>query len=389
MNKLLFSFLAFAISAVPVLAFEIPMPEGMKLDMYGQARMTAAYEYSNASDKTKNIISSDFKMRWQGNSRFGINFSAGNFFANAEMNVQPDQTLPLLPIGFRQFYGGYTFENGLTLIAGNKSTLTGNGISSDVYFVDNGLVGFGTVSDSRRPMLMVSYAGLSVAAVANIDNQILTNADDIAETYIPRFEIAYDYESDFMTARVFGTYGLFTQKHGTNGTDRTNVHAWHAGFDIMPTFGSMYVGISAFVGMNAGMYGAVYMLNNTGDDVTEIKPSFDGENNDNLNDVLTWGVAAVFGMQVSEMISFEIGGGYQDSTADNFRSYKDGKKVGIAGYAAYIQTPITFAEGHFTLVPQVGYYARQTDYYIYDDETQTGATSVGALIAGAQLVVKF
>ena len=379
MKKLLFSFLAFAISAVPVLAFEIPMPEGMKLDMYGQARMTAAYEYSNVSDTTKNIISSDFKMRWQGNSRFGINFSAGNFFANAEMNVKPDQVGE--PIGFRQFYGGYTFENGLTLIAGNKSTLTGNGISSDVYYVDNGLVGFGTASDSRRPMLMVSYAGLSVAAVANIDNTAVENAVDIAETYIPRFEIAYDYESDFMTARVFGTYGLFTQKYGISGTERANIHAWHAGFDVMPTFGNMYVGISAFVGMNAGMYGAVYTLDSSGYDVIEIKPSLDVEGN--VNDVLTWGVAAVFGMQVSEMISFEIGGGYQDSTADNFRSYKDDKKVGIAGYAAYIQTPITFAEGHFTLVPQVGYYARQTDYDFQ------GATSVNALIAGAQVVVKF
>ena len=379
MKKLLFSFLAFAISAVPVLAFEIPMPEGMKLDMYGQARMTAAYEYSNVSDTTKNIISSDFKMRWQGNSRFGINFSAGNFFANAEMNVKPDQVGE--PIGFRQFYGGYTFENGLTLIAGNKSTLTGNGISSDVYYVDNGLVGFGTASDSRRPMLMVSYAGLSVAAVANIDNTAVENAVDIAETYIPRFEIAYDYESDFMTARVFGTYGLFTQKYGINGTERANIHAWHAGFDVMPTFGNMYVGISAFVGMNAGMYGAVYTLDSSGYDVIEIKPSLDVDGN--VNDVLTWGVAAVFGMQVSEMISFEIGGGYQDSTADNFKSYKDGKKVGIAGYAAYIQTPITFAEGHFTLVPQVGYYARQTDYDFQ------GATSVNALIAGAQVVVKF
>lgn len=379
MKKLLFSFLAFAISAVPVLAFEIPMPEGMKLDMYGQARMTAAYEYSNVSDTTKNIISSDFKMRWQGNSRFGINFSAGNFFANAEMNVQPDQIGK--SIGFRQFYGGYTFENGLTLIAGNKSTLTGNGISSDVYYVDNGLVGFGTASDSRRPMLMVSYAGLSVAAVANIDNTAVENAVNIAETYIPRFEIAYDYESDFMTARVFGTYGLFTQKYGINGTERANIHAWHAGFDVMPTFGNMYVGISAFVGMNAGMYGAVYTLDSSGYDVIEIKPSLDVDGN--VNDVLTWGVAAVFGMQVSEMISFEIGGGYQDSTADNFRSYKDDKKVGIAGYAAYIQTPITFAEGHFTLVPQVGYYARQTDYDFQ------GATSVNALIAGAQVVVKF
>ena len=378
MKKLLLSVLMVML-AMPALAFEIPMPDGMSLKMYGQVRMNAVYDYKNVSNGTTNNIGSDFRMNWQGNSRFGINFSAGNFFANAEMNVKPDQVGE--PIGFRQFYGGYTFENGLTLIAGNKSTLTGNGISSDVYYVDNGLVGFGTASDSRRPMLMVSYAGLSVAAVANIDNTAVENAVNIAETYIPRFEIAYDYESDFMTARVFGTYGLFTQKYGINGTERANIHAWHAGFDVMPTFGNMYVGISAFVGMNAGMYGAVYTLDSSGYDVIEIKPSLDVDGN--VNDVLTWGVAAVFGMQVSEMISFEIGGGYQDSTADNFRSYKDDKKVGIAGYAAYIQTPITFAEGHFTLVPQVGYYARQTDYDFQ------GATSVNALIAGAQVVVKF
>ncbi len=394
MKKLLLSMLALLL-AVPAFAFEIPMPDGMKLDMYGQVRMTAAYEGSNVSTSIINNTSGDFKMRWQGNSRFGINFSAGNFFANAEMNVQPDQISE--KIGFREFYGGYTFENGLTLIAGNKSTLTGNGISSDVYFVDNGLVGFGTVSDARRPMIMVSYAGLSVAAVANVDNAgvnyynaigelvVDVNGDPAAagtaETYIPRFEIAYDYESDFMTARVFGTYGLFTQKDVQNGNKRANINAWHVGIDVIPTFGNMYVGVSAFFGMNAGMYGGVYTLNSAGDDVTEIKPTLAADGT--VNDVTTWGVAAVFGMSFNDMISMEIGGGYQDSTADNFLSYKDGEKVGIAGYAAYIQAPITLMEGYFVITPQVGYYGRSSDY-IFED-----ATSVEALIAGAQIVVKF
>ena len=68
MKKVLLSLLMLAL-AMPAFAFDIPMADGMKLNMYGQVRMTAAYEGTNTSTGQFNATTSDFKMKWQGNSR--------------------------------------------------------------------------------------------------------------------------------------------------------------------------------------------------------------------------------------------------------------------------------------------------------------------------------
>ena len=378
MKKLLLSVLMLAL-AVPAFAFDIPMADGMKLNMYGQVRMTAAYEGTNTSTGQFNATTSDFKMNWQGNSRFGINFSAGNFFANAEMKVTPDA---VGSAGFRQFWGGYKMDNGLTIIAGQKTTLTGNGVSSDVYFTDNGLVGFGAASDARRPMIMASYAGLDVALVTNvIDHSLVDGATSVGEDYIPRLEVAYNLEMENLTAKVFGSYGLYTEKVNT---DYYNINAFHVGFDVMPTFGNMYAGLGAFFAMNAGMYGAVAAIDATGKDLIDLKPTIapDGNGEFEVLDVTTFGATLVFGMNLTDALAFEVGGGYQLSSSD---AYVDaaGDKSDVVGYGAYVNAPITLFEGHFVVTPQVGYYGRSTDANL------DGATSVEALIAGAQVVVKF
>ena len=385
MKKLLLSVLMLAL-AVPAFAFDIPMADGMKLNMYGQVRMTAAYEGTNSSNGQFNATTSDFKMNWQGNSRFGINFSAGNFFANAEMKVTPDA---VGSAGFRQFWGGYKMDNGLTIIAGQKTTLTGNGVSSDVYFTDNGLVGFGSVSDARRPMIMASYAGFDVALVTNvIDHSLVDGAEKVGEDYIPRLEVAYNLEMENLTAKIFGSYGLYTEKYTRGGatqpTSYANINAFHVGFDVMPTFGNMYVGLGAFFAMNAGMYGAVAAIDSTGKDLMDLKPSIvlDANGEAEIQDVTTFGGTLVFGMNLTDAIAFEVGGGYQLSTSD---AYVDaaGDEADVAGYGVYVNAPITLFEGHFVVTPQVGYYGRSTDANL------DGATSVEALIAGAQVVVKF
>lgn len=82
MKKLLLSVLMVML-AMSAFAFEIPMPDGMSLKMYGQVRVNAVYDYKNLSNDMVDDTDgdgSDFKMNWQDNSRFGINFSAGNFF---------------------------------------------------------------------------------------------------------------------------------------------------------------------------------------------------------------------------------------------------------------------------------------------------------------------
>ncbi len=383
MKKLLFSVLMVML-AIPALAFEIPMPEGMSLNMYGQVRMNAVYDYKNLSTGYVNEIGSDFRMNWQGgNSRFGINFKAGNFFANAEMNVKPDQLNS--PIGFRQFYGGYTFENGLTLIAGNKTTLAGTKISNTVYYTDSGLAGFGAADDTRRPMLMVSYAGLDVAVVANgPDRHTIVGSAGIAEEYIPRFEIAYNLKLDNFTGKIAGTYGLYTQHYLENGgRKRANVHAWHVGLTGKANLGSMYVGVSAFYGMNASMYGAVEIIDGGPQDYQTtsnsiLDPMINQEGS--VEDVSTWGATVVFGINLNEMLGVEVGGGWQQSYADFFTNDK-GDKAALNGYGVYIQAPIKFAEGFFVITPEVGYFGRMSP--------DTRGAALEELLAGAQVKVVF
>ena len=379
MKKVLLSLLMLAL-AMPAFAFDIPMADGMKLNMYGQVRMTAAYEGSNASNGLVNTTASDFKMKWQGNSRFGINFSAGNFFANAEMKVTPDA---VGQAGFRQFWGGYKMDNGLTIIAGNKTTLSGiQGISNDVYFVDNGLVGFGTAGDTRRPLIMLSYAGVDFSLVANGPDHGALGGYAAGEDYIPRFEVAYNLKLEGLTAKAVASYGLYTQKYTRGGATQpssyVNINAFHVGVNAKQTIGNMYVGAAAFYSMNGGMYGAVKMLNNAGNDVTNIKPSIAMKANGEAEvlDVNTFGGALVFGMNLSDTLGVEVGGGYQLSSSDQWDE-------DVTGYAAYVNAPLKLFEGHFVVTPQIGYYGRSTD------QNLGGATSVEALIAGAQVKVVF
>ena len=373
MKKVLLSLLMLAL-AMPAFAFDIPMADGMKLNMYGQVRMTAAYEGTNTSTGQFNATTSDFKMKWQGNSRFGINFSAGNFFANAEMKVTPDA---VGSAGFRQFWGGYKMDNGLTVIAGNKTTLSGiQGISNDVYFVDNGLVGFGTAGDTRRPLIMLSYAGVDFSLVANGPDHSnpVAGATAVGEDYIPRFEVAYNLKLEGLAAKAVASYGLYTQKVGTS---YANINAFHVGVNAKQNLGNMYVGAAAFYSMNGGMYGAVKMLNNAGNDVTNILPSVTIKNGElEVLDVNTFGGALVFGMNLSDTLGVEVGGGYQLSSSDQWDE-------DVTGYAAYVNAPLKLFEGHFVVTPQIGYYGRSTD------QDLGGATSVEALIAGAQVKVVF
>ncbi len=402
--KKLFLSLFFIFLAIPVLAFDIPMPEGMSLKMYGQAIMTGVYDYKNISNGKTNNITSDFRMVWQPNSRFGINFKAGNFFANAELKVMPDQVDQ--PIGFREFWGGYTFSNGLTIIAGNKTiNSTNKNTFRDVYYTDNGLAGFGTLAVTRRPMVMLGYAGLNIALVANsMDmktvrvfdiNNTLSGSTDTAEEYMPRIEIAYNLKLPDITGRFAASYALFTEKYAENNNQNSknsykNINAFHVAFNLKPTFNNMYFAVGGFYSMNGGMYGLVKTLS-TGTQTTtqstvNLLPTlkYNEKGKVEVQDVHTWGVAAAFGIKFTDMVDMEIGGGYQSSMSDGFIDAKNSKSD-VNGYGGYINSQIKFAEGYLVLIPQVGYYVRQTDAVTLPDN----ATSIEELLAGAQIKVVF
>ena len=350
MKKLLLSVLMLAL-ALPAFALDIPMPDGMKLNMYGQARMAAYYQRQDYQDATKTPDKSDLFYNMQNNSRLGWNYSAGSFKANVELKVEPDQKSGA--IGFRQFWGAYTFESGLTLTAGNKTTLAGNnGYFNDIYNSDSGLKDYGNIGDNRRPLIMLSYAGLDFAMVTNEKDHVALTDTSAKENYIPRFEVAYNLKMDGLSGKIFASYGRFNYEKELDSTKKTTkfvgINSWHVGAYVNPTFGNMYVKVGAYYGQNVGLdgsssksYAPVIVVNNA--ETVDVK------------NTSSYGAALAFGIKdVVPSLSLEAGAGYAIYTTEE--KDKAGEKIkDKKAYAAYLQTPYKVNQ-YVLVIPQVGYY---------------------------------
>lgn len=382
MKKLLLSALMLTL-ALPAFAFDIPMPDGVKLNMYGQVRFAAYYDYRSTKPNVGDTKTdkSDLLYNLQGNSRLGWNFSAGKFKANMELNFNQDGVNPN-GFGFRQFWGAYTFDNGLTLTAGQKTSIAGNhGSYNDIYLTDNGLAGFGNISDVRRPLIMLSYAGFDFAMISNerdhaagkvtnTTNGVDTNgnlvAANVKEHYIPRFEAAYNLKFNNFSGKVFASYGLYNYSAGINKTQWVGIQSWHVGTYLNPTFGKMYVKFSLYYGMNVGMFG--------GTNGHSFNPTLvqNGDSVDTKN-TSSFGVAAAFGInEIVTNLSAELAGGYAlyMTDVDNVEDRN--------AYAVYLQAPYKFNQ-YVSLIPQIGYYGL----------TQDKADDKSYFMAGAQLRVFF
>ena len=359
MKKLLLSVLMLAL-ALPAFALDIPMPDGMKLNMYGQARMAAYYQRQTEKPNggEEKITKSDLFYNMQGNSRLGWNFSAGSFKANVELKVVPDSTTSkTAPVDgtyvvknnglFRQFWGAYTFENGLTLTAGNKTTIAGNaGYFNDIYGTDQGLNGYGNIGDVRRPLIMLSYAGLDFAMITNeMDHDKKLGANTVKENYIPRFEVAYNLKMDGLSGKFFAAYGRFN--YADADKQWIGINSWHVGAHVNPTFGNMYVKVGAYYGQNVGLDGSISMSL-----VPEaVKNGTDVE----VKNTSSFGGALAFGIKdLVPSLSLELGAGYALYTTE----VDDVENK--SAYAVYLQTPYKVNQ-HVLIIPQVGYYATAQD----------------------------
>ncbi len=345
MKRFLFSVLALAF-ALPAAAFEVPMPEGMRLSLYGQVRVNAWYSYKDNSFKGGDTVTetSDLHYDMVNTSRFGLRFNAGNFKANIETNFVGDNTGG--GFGFRQFWGSYSFKNGLTVTAGQKFNVAFNGQNADIYSYDFSLCSYGTIRHLRRPMIMLSYAGFDFAVISNeYDHRsnLAEGAAGIHENYIPHFELAYNLKFNNFTGRAFASYALFSET--TDGTNYINVNAWHVGIFAKPTFGRAYLIGGLFYGENLTMYGA--LLPWVG------KPSIvsNGDGWD-VKNVGTLGATLSVGMNnIVRNLSAELGGGY------SITHYEAEGKGDLNTYAVYLNFSYGFNE-YVSIVPQIGYYGR-------------------------------
>ena len=380
MKKILLSVLMVLLS-LPAFAFTIySTTDGDKVDLYGSVRMFAGYQNSESYEiGTYTQQANKFRYEMYANSRFGATFKIGNFFGNAETNFKGDN---VGGIGFRQLYGGYTFDGGHKLTFGQKTVVSAtNAAYDEVFFGNNGLVGFGTVQAIRRPAIVYSYQGLDVSFVlvtADINGAANTGFTDKAN--IPLIELAYALP---LSGKVALAYNFSSNK---KGKQYAGVHAFHVAALVAPKFGAGKLTASAFYSMNGAVYGMVQSLklDGSGVDASLIKPSANVDDNGKfkVENVQSIGIALEYAHKINDMVSAVIGAGYQINMSKTYKLLDD-KNHALNAYGVYAQAPLSLNR-FMKVVPAVGYY----NNFLSNTKKET-KYQVGTLLAGVYLQAGF
>lgn len=398
MKKLLLSILM-VLMAVPAFAVNVyNTPEGDKVDLYGSIRMAAAYQNSQGFNGGSWAgIKSDLDYSMFATSRFGMLFNVGKLFGNVEFNFNMDGS-GATSLGFRQLYAGYNFDNGHKLTFGQKTILTGSSqYFSDYFFGDNSFAGFGVLSSVRRPTIVYSYYGLDIGFVVNTDavGKAFTSKPagpentppavvyTPAESYIPRFEIAYNFKATNFSGKVGGTYGLFTEK---NAGKYKNIDAFHFVVVVQPKFGAGYLTATAFYGMNNALYATdkAVQIGGGGIGVTDVMPQIiDGK----VINVQSAGVAVEGGYNFNDFSGIILGAGFQGNMSKRYyktsTGVRDGRYHDLLSYGVYVQAPFKLNK-YMKIIPAVGYFNS-----FYSNTTKASKRETGTLLAGAEFKVDF
>lgn len=383
----LFAFPAFAAITV------YNTPEGDRVDIYGSIRLAAAYQNSQRFiNGDWGSIKSDLSYSMFTSSRFGINFKVDKFFGTLETNFNMDGVTA--GFGFRQLFAGYDFGRGHKLTMGQQWSISGtHKYFPDFWMNDNSFIGFGVIASARRPMIKYSYYGLEIALLVNtdaVDKFVGAGSTDETGTitdykqgpvYIPRFEIAYNFNSgDNLSGFIAATYGLFTERNVNYGS-YVNVNAFHVAALVKPTFGRGNLIATAFYSMNGAMYGGVRSLQFTTGSVSvnDVMPDI---KNGKVVDVHSWGVALSGAYNFNDILGLVIGAGWQMNISDKFKTL-DGKKHDLDNWGAYVQLPVKLNK-YMRIIPSVGYYSS----FLSDTVKNTREDS-GSLFAGAEFITNF
>ncbi|UOD35075.1 hypothetical protein DSN97_01685 [Deferribacteraceae bacterium V6Fe1] len=288
--------------------------------LYGSVRLQTFYE--NQSKDLSGIGKSDTDLNFglQGNSRVGANVKVSDkFSANVELGIAGASNANAVKT--RLIYGTYDFGN-FKFRVGQDYTPTDFEPFNQVYFGDNALDGFGGVSIGRSEQIKLMAGGFEVALVRNST----TGDPDNYDTLFPKLELGYGFSVAGLDARVFG--GLETKKvEATDNTATNYIVGFGGTYAIKPAT----VNFVLWYGQNTGDYG----LTSNG--------TYDIAADENSKD---FGGAIELGFEANDMLSFNVGYGYQQTDRDDYN-----KKDAQQSY--YANAMITVGKGYY-IVPEVG-----------------------------------
>ena len=345
-------------AAIALVCFSVPAL-AVDWNFYGNARM--ATFYTSIDEKDTGDKSTDLQWDLQGNSRIGANVKADHIAGHFELGLngtKDGKNSSTNSIGSdgsdgdvttRRIYGTWNFGAG-SLKVGKDYTPVSQFVSAQTFDGDAGLIGFGAPYGGRPGQLALSFGGFDIALITpkvdqDLKDETGATADGDAKRIIPKIEAGWGMAFDAWNFYLFGGYNYYSLKNvdsltNPGSTDDITVSSYILGASGMFNFGPAYVGGQIMGGQNLGnarWSGGAFNA-----------AGWDGD--DDTNDVTTIGGILVVGFKMSDMLSFELGGGYiQDDPKDADNGFDEKTKA----WDVYLNSTIAMAPGVF-LIPEVG-----------------------------------
>lgn len=344
--KKLFAVLLVLLMAAPAIAAD--------WNFYGSARVTTFYTVRD--NNTLDNPDTDLDHRLQNNSRIGANVKAdkvsGRFelalrALGADSGVSGDQT-----VNTRLMYGDWNFADKAFLRVGKElSILDMTDVSNQVYYSDNDLTGLAP-SANRTSGVSLGLGGFRFALVQPATTANWGAAGNTVQNDAkwPKLEASYTLpiSKDFS----FGVGGGFQSVEGTNpgNGNMEYINSYMGEAKFLAAIGAFYAKAAGFYGVN--MYNANWGTQGVNQASAYSSAGFNG---DDRKDATSYGGGGSLGLNFTDTIAFEAGGGYRIDDND-LASQGDANCWNV-----YAQMTYKFAPGA-KITPEVGYFANQDSF---------------------------
>ena len=334
------------IAIISVLIFAVPAI-GADWSFYGSQRMATYWVHDDFGDFTVNTQDDDDTLQWdfQTNSRLGAKVKADKVKGHIELGLKGTNGGDV-DVGTRRAYGTWNFSEGAALTVGKDYSPIIQWNSGQVFDGDNGLAGIGT-NDGKRPgQIRLELGEFQIAAITPYDGQTVGGAGSDLDKYLPKFEASYAGKIGNFSFTPAAGFQYLKEERGASAvlTDDVDIISYILGLELGLDIGAFYIKPSVGFGQNwsnanwnswgyTSDLNAGAALNAAGDDT---------------KDCMSWQAALVMGVQLSDALTIEAGGGYRSDDNDA-ADHKD------EAWSAYVQAVVTLAPGVY-IVPEVGYF---------------------------------
>ena len=331
------------------IVFAIPASAGVgegavEWDFYGSVRMQTFSVYQDESTSATGFDDRDSRWGLNPVSRIGAKVHKGDIGGGFEYGHKYDYDYDhghghdSSSLTLRKIYG--TWDFGVGELTVGKTYTPIHFVTNQVYDNDYGLRGFGGFY-VYSPMIQVEMEGFKLAFITPGLGD--ADVDDISDydTTFPKVEASYTLAMDTFSVRLFGGWSAFEV---VNDADKEyDVTCYLYGVAGVVNLGPVTLKAMIWEGQNVNLYGLSYTQE------VDFEPDYDAGTGD-IRDNNGYGGVASIGVKINDVIGVEAGYGYVTGEDDPV-----GKNHNDEAWAAYLQAPITLAQG-VMVVPEIGHY---------------------------------